>query len=111
MVKVTGEWVEFSFFRPNAKSVHLAGDFNGWNAAELPMVYRGNGYWSAQMKLAEGEYKFRYCADGQWFTDYAAFGVEPGRFGMDSLVRVEKRPQPVRVALRDEAGKSTFIAA
>ena len=91
MVTVQGEWVEFSFFRPGARQVHLAGDFNGWNQGELPMARTAEGYWLVRMRLPSGEFKFRYCADGEWFTDYAAFGVEPGRFGPDSVVRVPHR--------------------
>ena len=49
------------------------------------------GYWLARLRLPAGEFKFRYCADDVWFTDYAAFGVEPGRFGLDSVVRVPAR--------------------
>ncbi|MFA6135044.1 MAG: hypothetical protein WC869_13605 [Phycisphaerae bacterium] len=97
MVSLDGELVEFRFYRPNAQQVHLAGDFNHWRKQELPMVAAGNGYWVAKMRLPAGEFKFRYCADGEWFTDFAAFGVEPGRFGLDSIVRV---PQPtIRVAV------------
>ncbi len=88
MVNVIGDSVEFTFFRPEASQVHLAGDFNGWQENSLPMTPSGNGYWTAIVSLPAGEFKFRYCADGEWFTDYAAFGVEPGRFGLDSIVRV-----------------------
>lgn len=91
MVKLEGEWVEFRFFRPQASRVHLAGDFNDWRQEELPMVRAEQGYWSARLRLPAGDFKFRYCADGEWFADYAAFGVEPGRFGMDSVIRI---PQP-----------------
>jgi len=89
MVTVDGECVEFRFFRPHAKQVHLVGDFNDWRSGELLMARTGEGYWLAKAQLPAGEFKFRYCADGEWFTDYAAFGVEPGRFGMDSVVRVQ----------------------
>jgi 1,4-alpha-glucan branching enzyme len=88
MVTISGEWVEFKFFRPQAGQVHLAGDFNNWRSTELPMVRDESGYWFARMRLPAGEFKFRYLADGEWYTDYAAFGVEPGRFGMDSILRV-----------------------
>ncbi len=88
MVKVEGDWVIFSFYRPQAARVHLAGDFNDWRSRELPMVRAADGYWTARLRLPAGDFKFRYCADGEWFTDYAAFGVEPGRFGLDSIVRV-----------------------
>ena len=88
MVRIESDWVEFVFYRPQATQVHLAGDFNGWREGELPMACGRDGYWYAKMKLPTGEFRFRYCADGEWFADYAAFGVEPGPFGMDSIVRV-----------------------
>ena len=88
MVTVEGNWVEFRFFRPHAAEVYLAGDFNEWRHGELAMMRRVDGYWQARMRLPAGEFRFRYCADGEWFTDYAAFGLEPGRFGLDSIVRV-----------------------
>lgn len=95
MVTLDGNWVEFRFFRPQAQQVHLAGDFNGWREGELPMVLSSEGYWTARLRLPAGEFRFRYCADGEWFADFAAFGVEPGRFGMDSVLRITA--QPLRV--------------
>jgi len=103
MVTVKDDWVEFSFFRPQAKQVHIAGDFNGWRQGELPMMRTGEGYWMARMRLPAGEFKFRYCADGVWFADYAAFGVEPGRFGLDSVLRIP--PLTLRVVNSTIAGK------
>ena len=88
MVTVEGEWVKFRFFRPQASRVHLAGDFNDWRHNELPMLRTDDGHWLAKLRLPSGEFRFRYCADGQWFPDYAAFGLEPGVFGLDSVVRV-----------------------
>ncbi len=88
MVTVRGNWVEFRFYRPQAVRVHIAGDFNGWKQSELPMTRTEDGYWLARIRLSAGEFRFRYLADGAWFTDYAAFGVEPGQFGLDSVVRV-----------------------
>jgi 1,4-alpha-glucan branching enzyme len=114
MVKVDRGWVEFSFYRPTAQSVYLAGDFNGWRPGELPMVCSPEGYWRAMLKLPPGEYKFRYFADGQWFVDYAAFGVEPGDFGLDAVIRVPSyrtaamKPQP---AHRGGDDKESIVAA
>jgi 1,4-alpha-glucan branching enzyme len=87
MVTVNGNRAEFSFFRPQAHSVHLIGDFNGWMDGSLSMTCNG-GYWHAGIRLPAGDYKFRYVADGHHFVDYAAFGVEPGPFGFDSVVRI-----------------------
>lgn len=107
MVTVQDRWVEFNFFRPGADRVFLAGDFNDWRESELAMAAGEDGYWTARMRLPVGSFKFRYCADGEWFADYAAFGVEPGRFGLDSVVRVA--PQPLKVSA--VAGSELEIAA
>ena len=88
MVTVQGNYVQFRFFRPQARAVYLVGDFNGWADGGLPMVRSGDGYWLAVVRLPHGSYRFRYRADGEWFTDFAAFGVEYGPMGMDSIVQV-----------------------
>lgn len=90
MVENNNGRVEFSFYRPGASNVFLAGDFNNWRRGELVMARQKDGYWKAWLELRPGAYRFRYCADGQWYTDFAAFGVEPGQFGFDSIVRVEE---------------------
>lgn len=81
-------YAEFKFFRPEAKHVFLTGDFNDWRTSQLRMVRQDDGYWVLRMVLPTGDYKFRYVSDGVWFTDYAAFGIEPGRFGLDSVVHM-----------------------
>jgi hypothetical protein len=87
MVTVDGNRAEFSFFRAKAHSVHLIGEFNGWREGDLSMTC-DQGYWRAGIRLPVGEYRFHYVADGQHFVDYAAFGIEPGPFGFNSVVRI-----------------------
>jgi 1,4-alpha-glucan branching enzyme len=82
-------FVEFRFYRPEARHVMLAGEFNGWHKSNLPMHMDKDGWWRYQLCLAPGCYQFRYVADGDWHTDYAAFGLEPGPFGLNSVVKVE----------------------
>lgn len=104
MVNVQGDVVDFVFFRPDAQRVFLAGDFNDWREDELVMARAIDGHWTARMRLPAGEFKFRYCADGAWYTDYAAFGVEPGRFGLDSVVRVAPPALKVSTPSGEDAG-------
>ncbi len=111
MVKVRDNWVEFAFYRPGAQRVFLAGDFNDWHPGELPMVPAGRGYWMAKMRLPAGEFKFRYFADGEWFTDYAAFGVEPGRFGWDSVVRVPQTALKMTQPTVEKSAEGASVAA
>ena len=89
MITVKENAVEFRFFRPQAFMVFLVGDFNRWQEKDLPMSRGADGYWSARLLLPEGDFGFRYLADGQWFTDYGAFGVEQGPMGTNSVVRIQ----------------------
>ena len=93
MVNVTEQHVEFCFYRPQAGFVEIVGEFNGWRHGDLPMHRGTDGHWHAKIDLPAGVYRFRYRADGEWFTDYAAFGLEPGEFGMDSILRVAETPE------------------
>lgn len=88
MVNVKNGVAEFRFFRPDVAAVHVAGEFNDWRTDQLAMTHQGDGYWRLEMPLPAGTHKFRYFAEGQWYTDFAAFGVEPGQFGLDSVIHV-----------------------
>lgn len=88
----SGREVEFRFFRPEAKQVVLVGDFNGWSSSGFPMTRAENGEWRCRLTLPEGSYQFKYLADGEWFLDYAAFGLEHGPYGMNSVVMVSSKP-------------------
>lgn len=79
--------VEFRFFRAGARQVALAGDFNEW-AEQVPMRRDGEGWWVAELKLAPGDYRFRYVADGTWYTDFASNGVEATKTGWNSMLVV-----------------------
>jgi 1,4-alpha-glucan branching enzyme len=89
---------EFRFFRPDARMVSLAGDFNGWQKTCLPMKPDGDGWWRYRLRLAPGAYQFKYFSDGEWFLDYAAFGLERGPFGWNSVVLVEKKVPKTQAA-------------
>jgi len=99
MVEVYDHCVAFRFLRPAATEVHLAGEFNDWRTGELPMQRDEQGCWTAALRLPTGDYRFRYCADGEWFCDFAAFGVEYGPFGPDSVVHVAPERELVTAPL------------
>lgn len=88
MVAVTENLVEFRFYRPSAAEVFVVGDFTSWRERKIRMRRTPEGYWVAKVHLPPGSFRFRYLADGHWFTDYAAFGVEHGPYGLDSVLRV-----------------------
>jgi 1,4-alpha-glucan branching enzyme len=98
--------VEFRFFRPEARDVRVAGDFNGWSGDALHMKPAGNGWWTARTNLGSGEYRFRYVADGRWFTDYASNGVEFAKLGLNSLLIVPKQERAKTTNATDGNGQA-----
>ncbi len=94
--------VEFRFFRPQAGEVTLAGDFSGDWSQRLTMRRDANGWWTLRLTLRGGEYRFRYVADGEWYTDFASNGVEVNKLGWNSVLVV---PARIAGAARANAGR------
>ena len=99
MVTLEANIATFRFYHPLAQRVFLVGDFNGWRSGELAMIQEASGYWRTTIRLPVGDFRFRYEADGQWYPDYAAFGVVPGPHGYDSVAPgASPRREPGQVA-------------
>ena len=96
--------VEFRFYRPQVSSASVKGDFNKGdvNKDDLLMQRDEAGWWTATAKLPAGEYRFRYLADGQWFTDYASHGVEYEKQVWRSVLVV---PEVVKQVMTDSAAR------
>jgi len=91
MTRITEDGsVEFRFYRPQAARVDLVGDFNDWNEGSNCLESLPGGWWIARLRLEPGEYRFRYLADGIWFADYAAHGIEAGPFGWTAVLVVRQ---------------------
>jgi 1,4-alpha-glucan branching enzyme len=99
--------VEFSFFRRDASDVRVVGDFGTAAAGEsatgeFALTGSPDGWWRATVALDAGDYRFRYVADGVWFTDYASNGIEVSKTGVNSLLVVPERKDhaPLTPAVR-----------
>jgi 1,4-alpha-glucan branching enzyme len=109
-VNTRGE-VEFAFFRPASLKVYLVGDFNGWHRTSLPMQCTEEGYWTYRLRLSPGHYQFKYLADGEWYPDYAAFGLEPGGLGAwNSVVLVNPPVEETQPSPRQNLRAEEFVA-
>jgi 1,4-alpha-glucan branching enzyme len=109
MTSVTGDGcVEFRFYRPQASRVCVVGEFNSWIDGVLRMIPEGNGWWSASTRLSPGDYRFRYVADGVWYTDYASHGIEAGPNGWNAILVVS---EPVRITSADTEDEDEFMFA
>ncbi len=88
--------------RPN--SVMLAGTFNDWNVGKTPMSGPDDaGEYTATLLLQEGDYQYKFVADGAWTTDraHADDYLDDGFGGQNSVIRVDARFPAVEVKLGD----------
>jgi len=82
--------VRFFYHDPNAKSVAVVGDFNGWDETKDQMFNMGGGLWEAVIYLEPGEYEYKFVIDGEkWIEDpNAKKFIDDGK-GRRSIVTVE----------------------
>lgn len=67
--------INFFCVAPEAKTVAIVGDFNGWNPAVNLMVRSLDGNWMGQIALAHGHHHYWFLVDGQPVLDPRAQGV------------------------------------
>ena len=83
--------LDVSSWEIKPKTLHVAGDFNGWSKTATPLVKKGN-IWSATVKLTDGVHAYKFVADGErWLTDPKAdktLDVDDGNGGKNSAVPV-----------------------
>ena len=59
---------EFRYKAPDAKSVELMGEWNGWKS--VAMTKGDNGVWTAKVSLSAGTYGYKFLVDGKdWVFD------------------------------------------
>jgi 1,4-alpha-glucan branching enzyme len=81
--------VNFYLARPDATSVNLAGDFNGWNLNSLPMQRRVDGWWFIQVPLTHGHHPYVFLVDGEPTLDPQAAGtVNAEHYSKASVIAV-----------------------
>ena len=77
-------YVQFVFAAPSARSVAVAGDFNGWNPdLHLLRDPDGDGVWTGLFAVPAGLHKYMFVVDGErWVTDPRAERYVDDGFGM-----------------------------
>ena len=84
--------VEVVFTAPQAASVTIVGDFNGWDPQRTKLVRNGHeGLWRARLKLAPGVYQYSFVLDGSsWVSDpLAKTMLADGFGGKNSVIIVD----------------------
>ncbi len=79
--------VQLVLLEPQARSVAVAGDFNGWNPDRTPLSRVDGGVWTATIPLKPGRYHYMYVVDGtQWVADPFAREESLDGFGSRNAV-------------------------
>jgi 1,4-alpha-glucan branching enzyme len=74
--------VSFRVWAPNAASVAVAGDFNGWSEPADPLTHEGGGYWSCFAGFARIGHRYKFVirnpnvAQPLWKNDPYARSIE-----------------------------------
>ena len=66
--------VDFFCQAPQAKTVSLIGDFNGWKPETHPMKRMPDGGWVIRLELPHGHHQYLFLVDGQPTLDPNAMG-------------------------------------
>ena len=67
--------VNFYYSASPAQSVHLVGDFNGWDPTSHPMRRRVDGWWFIEVQLRHGHHRYRFLVDGKPVLDPQSTGT------------------------------------
>lgn len=80
--------LKFSLYAPQARSVALIGDFNGWGSTDgVKLAPSANGMWSVTVPLPAGRHQYAFLVDGQrWVTDPRAEQHVNDGFGRQNAV-------------------------
>lgn len=77
---------QFVLFAPEAGTVSVVGDFNGWDPGATPLVRRGE-VWTALVSLEPGRHVYSFIIDGEeWVADADAPRAPEDEFGRPSSV-------------------------
>ena len=74
-VKKMAKPVNFVCPAPQAKQVHVTGDFNDWDLTAHPMKSQPDGAWLLQVQLNHGHHHYRFLVDGKPELDPRAQGI------------------------------------
>jgi len=72
--------------KPEAKSVSVAGSFNGWQPA--PLTRANDGKWIGDLTGITGRHEYLFVVDGQWLPDPNAKESVQNPFGGRNSVLV-----------------------
>ena len=94
--------IELMLSAPKARSVFVAGSFNGWDPQRTALRKDSRGVWHVTLPLSAGRYEYRLVVDGQWQEDPSAKESVPNPHGgRNSVLVVPGATRPPRSAVKE----------
>ncbi|MGI8905498.1 MAG: alpha-amylase family glycosyl hydrolase [Candidatus Sumerlaeaceae bacterium] len=105
--------VGFRLSAPGAKSVHVAGEFNGWSTDATPMTRGGADVFATTVSLTKGEHPYKFVLNGsEWKEDPEnPKKTEDGQGGNNSVVNVPSSGAGTLAREVGNAGSRTGVSA
>ncbi|MDD5135785.1 MAG: AAA family ATPase [Candidatus Omnitrophica bacterium] len=88
--EILSKEITFPINAPDAKDIHIVGDFNHWKINEESRLARiQDGRWEKRVGLSPGKYKYKFVIDGEWVLDSQNTERVPNAFGsFDSIINL-----------------------
>ncbi|MDD5436872.1 MAG: AAA family ATPase [Candidatus Omnitrophica bacterium] len=88
--EILSKEITFAINAPDAKDIHIVGDFNHWKINEESRLARiQDGRWEKRVGLSPGKYKYKFVIDGEWVLDSQNTERVPNAFGsFDSIINL-----------------------
>ena len=91
---------KFSCNAPEAQQVFLAGSFNDWNPADIPMKRLDDGTWSTELKLEPGKYEYKFVVNGAWWAPPCEGCVENAFGTLNCTIEIAEAKEPRQAEAR-----------
>jgi 1,4-alpha-glucan branching enzyme len=85
--------IRLGLYAPDAQAVFVAGSFNGWQPAAMPLQKQAGGRWVVELTIEPGRHEYRFIVDGQWRDDPLSSAYVSNPFGgLNSVLVAAIRP-------------------
>ena len=86
-------YVQFALEAPQAQSVAVSGDFDGWAGSFALQDADGDGTWTGRIPLKPGVHAYMFLVDGStWLTDPQAQRYSDDGFGNRNAILAVANP-------------------
>ena len=90
--EVVLRYVTLTYEDVPGRTVMVAGSFNDWQPVKQLTDKNGDGVYRCRLKLAAGEYQYKFVVDGVWCLDSANPNFTPNDIGsLNSVLSVKNK--------------------